>query len=61
MNYNINGVVQLNQNELSEINGGGILIGLLISAIIDAIDNPDEFVAAMEEGANAVDRLQKKN
>ena len=59
MNNKIKNVVQLSQNKLSEINGGGILIGLLISAIVDAIDNPDVFKEGMEEGASAVKRLQK--
>jgi hypothetical protein len=60
MNSKIKGVEHLNKNELSGVNGGSILLGLFISAIIDAIDNPAEFIAAMEEGANAVDSLQKK-
>jgi len=60
MNNKIRGTVPLNQKELSYINGGGILLGLFISAVIDAIDNPDEFIASMEEGANAVHSLQKK-
>jgi hypothetical protein len=60
MNSKIKGVEHLNKNELSDVNGGGILWGLLISAIIDAIDNRDEFIAAMEGGANSVYSLQKK-
>ncbi len=52
-------IQQLNKTELSVINGGNILVGILISAIIDAIDNPDDFNSGMFAGAEAVISTQK--
>ena len=53
---NLYQVQELNNEEMANINGGGIitglLLGLLVSAIVDAIDNPDEF----QKGAAAAAR-----